>query len=268
MEPQNKDFSSTQCTGCACNSTLICVGSVNLYKSNASCSLANVINYQFYGYGVSNKESRYCEPVAANTAFYAYNLNSQSADTNQSGCSPAGTPTVPTANWGTKTNFCAASRTSTNNCGSDKTKICVPKPPSGNNLCVRIPGTTGTCPNGYNGSSGVWYAGADSGTCSQCGGCGHPQASCTGQAGIAVYNVAGGGPGTCDLNHYGVSDADTTACSSHLFTPGGSAINFPTALTGIGWSGLGGTQSITCDPPTVTTTAPASPKGPSVICCP
>ena len=251
-EPQNQGLSIPSCTGCSCSSSVVCNEAVRLYFTNDStCASNNYIGYSVHDYFGPVA----CVPVNP-TTYYDYYLNNKTLLS--SSCAPAGSATLADSTWTTSTNFCAATRVSTNNCAGNPAKICVAKPPASTNLCVRVPGSGG-CPAGYTGTSSTYYANYQKGSCGSCSGCSQLSASCDGIEGILFFTDA-----NCQNSDWGASYSDGgPACSSSStgFT------HFPHAYGSIAMSGAGGTSNVTCSSASVTTN-PSTPTGASTICCP
>jgi hypothetical protein len=259
QEPQNQGLSMPLCTGCTCYSTIVCSETVQLFTKNGpndlNCTSTNYEGYTAvsWGFGAPN----WCTRLNGST-YYAYKVSNQSYVT--SSCSPNGTGALADPMWTTSTNFCAATRVSTDNCGGDKTKVCAPKPPAATKVCVRIPGTGGGCPAGYAGSSGTYYASYQKGNCGSCAGCSLMSSSCGNAGALAFW-----GDPTCSGTKIEETPDPVVAGTCYTATQSGS---LPDQFSGLSYfTDPAENASVMCTAPSVTTN-PSTAQGPSVICCP
>jgi hypothetical protein len=259
-EAANQDLSVDSCSGCTCQSSVYCQEEVILYTTPTSGTpICSGDNYDLILLGVDLGGPDSCVSFGPRQ-IYSYNILTQTVynapPKYPSGCFLGGSATVAKSHFNKPDNFCAATRSSHNNCHGDASKICVTAPPTNTKLCARVPAMGASCPAGYGGSSDTYYSGINQGTCGQCTGCsGTPR--CSGISSIVTYTNS-----KCDFAGYGWSSPqqDGTGCSLDMI---GSP---PPTIASVD-PGSNGGGTISCTQATATTTY-ATPNGASTICCP
>jgi hypothetical protein len=257
VEPQNQNLSQPSCTGCGCAVDGVCRLSGTLYFGQANACGGSVTSIPAMT-SANDGNNGTCVNLPTARVYEAYRMNAVSLVSNS--CHGTGTATVADPTFGVKTNFCAARRVSTNNCGGDTTKICAPKPKAATaKMCVRVPGSGAGCPAGYGaGSSAVYYSGAQKAVCGSCScspgsiqnpKCDQPyavayrDANCTGGGGLIINST------TCDNQYYG------------LLSPSVNVNSMVSTSVQVLNASVTGTCTATAP------TTPAQPTGASLICC-
>ena len=236
---------STQSAGKGCICTpapVTCTATLSGFQTAKECSDSSSTGDLAAKFSTGDDKSCTAGPPAwtPDAAGYIYGVATSAFSATTSGCTPSGTPIIPTPTWGSRGTFCATA-TIGGGCGAGK--VCVPAGPS-STVCQLFDGVKTTCPAAVP-SRAPWYTGVSSGiTCGPCS-CGSPIGATCDNAEISFGN-----DGTC--SGLGTVGSKSRACfGGGVSKPG---VQFVGAISAPcqAMSTVGGT---------------ATPTGPKTLCC-
>jgi hypothetical protein len=248
---------TSQCGGCTCSVKTSCATTLYPYGTVDCSGQAPLFTLSIVG--TTDPGPGPCTSGWVETLHLNPNYLKLSAFTAASGTCVSGGAAADQSTWGATKNFCGAARQSST-CGN-ASQVCVAKPPGAAPTCVRVPSAGASCPAGYPNAQGTWYSGHSPAQC-----------SCS-----ACTKSSDGTCPTAELTS-GVLFSNAFDCSDN----GGQIQNsepFPACVgRNVTTNSWGEFHSVrfagpitpdapgTCTRPT-NTDSPATPDGPSTICC-
>jgi hypothetical protein len=232
------------CTGCSCKSPAVtCSTTLTSYNTAGLCEAGSGV-FQKVGM-FSTGDDKGCAtipPWSTNPSGDVFGITATKfAATVGAGCTPAGSPVVPTLTWGSSGAFCA---TPTIGGGCAAGQVCVPTLGAAS-ACQLFDGAKSSCPGGA--TPLPWYTGS-TGSAS-CGAC-----TCGAAAGASCDNalLTVGSDYTCS-GATSIGSGGTACFTSGIYEPG---VQF------------GGTPTAPTCPPQSAYTGNLTPSGPKTLCCP